>query len=164
MPDQFTKQQRSALMAKIKSRNTKFERNFIDLLKQTVFAPFTLHARTIRGSPDIVFERQKVCVFLDSDFWHGWQYPRWRGRLKNDYWRDKIAKTRKRDARTTAYLKSEGWKVIRVWEHQINANPRKVIEKIEVNLLETRASRLKEQSARNESKRRIPHTKRSPEA
>jgi len=56
---------------------------------------------------------------LDSDFWHGWQYPKWKRKLKNDFWKKKIEGNRARDRRNTAYLRSKGWQVARIWGHQI---------------------------------------------
>jgi DNA mismatch endonuclease (patch repair protein) len=85
---------------------------------------------SIKGNPDIVFKKLKICVFLDSDFWHGWQYPRWKHLLKNDFWRDKIMNNRKRDRRNTIYLRNKGWNVIRFWEHQITRDKNRLINKI----------------------------------
>lgn len=125
-------------MSKIRSKNTNFEIEFIKLLKASTNIKFTKHIRSIRGNPDIVFKKQCVCVFLDSDFWHGWQYPRWKHLLKNGFWRDKINSNRKRDVKTTKYLRSHGWKVLRIWEHQIKNNRERQIDKIKRLLFLTR--------------------------
>lgn len=130
MPDKQTPQSRSAQMSKIRSKNTKLEEEFINLLNVAFSNKFVTHVRTLKGIPDIVFKNQKVCVFLDSDFWHGWQYPRWKHLLKNDFWREKISKNRQRDVRNTRFLKKAGWRVVRLWAHQVNSNPDKCIEKI----------------------------------
>ena len=121
---------RSSLMSKIRSKNTKFEGEFIAVASEKISNSFITHVRALVGTPDIVFEREKVCVFLDSDFWHGWQYPRWKHLLKDDFWREKIHKNRRRDIRNTRLLKRTGWKVIRIWEHQIKLSPEKAINKI----------------------------------
>ena len=117
--DKTTTDKRSSVMSKIRSRGTKFETDFIDELSRMVKEKFETHVKDIRGKPDIVFRGKKVCVFLDSNFWHGWQYPRWKHLLKNDFWRNKIEKNRLRDRNTTQYLRREGWAVIRIWEHSI---------------------------------------------
>lgn len=109
-------------MTKIRSSNTKFEELFIRELKRRTKRKFKRNVAHIKGKPDIVFEKERLCVFLDSDFWHGWQFPRWKESLKNDFWRKKIENTRRRDRKTTAYLRRSGWKVIRIWEHQIKSN------------------------------------------
>lgn len=84
----------------------------------------------LRGKPDIVFQKEKVCIFLDSDFWHGWQYPRWKGILKNDFWKNKIENTRRRDRKTTVNLRKNGWKVLRIWGHQINGRLEETIKRV----------------------------------
>lgn len=120
--DKISKKKRSSLMSKIRSKNTKFEEEFISLLKKSTRQKFRTHVTDIKGKPDIVFDRTKVCVFLDSDFWHGWQYPRWKHLLKDDFWRNKIERNRDRDKEITAFLKRKGWKVVRIWEHEIKTD------------------------------------------
>ena len=126
----LSKAKRSSLMSKIRSKNTKFEEEFIQFASLKISNGFITHVRTLVGTPDMVFERGKVCVFLDSDFWHGWQYPRWKHLLKDDFWRGKIFKNRQRDIRNTRLLKKSGWKVIRIWEHQIKLYPDRAIDRI----------------------------------
>jgi len=120
--DKITPEKRSAVMSKIRSRGTQFEKNFTEELAKRVRVKFETNVTDLRGKPDIVFHKKKICVFLDSNFWHGWQYPRWKHLLKNDFWRVKIEKNRKRDRNTTRFLKREGWKVIRFWEHSIKSD------------------------------------------
>jgi len=128
--DKISKERRSAVMSKIRSRNTKFEEDFIQALKRATKMKFERNVHLIKGKPDIVFKKAKVCVFLDSDFWHGWQYPRWKHLLKNDFWREKIENNRVRDQRTTFFLRKHGWVVIRIWEHAIKNNINLEIHKI----------------------------------
>ena len=120
-------------MSKIRSKDTRFEKEFIATIKKATRKKFKTNVGSIKGKPDIIFEKDKVCVFLDSDFWHGWQYPRWKHLLKNDFWRAKIESNRKRDKKTTAYLRRHGWKVIRIWEHEVKRNQRGAIEKVILN-------------------------------
>ena len=120
--DKITSEKRSAVMSKIRSKGTRFEKDFTAELAKRVKDKFETNVTSLRGKPDIVFRKRNICVFLDSNFWHGWQYPRWKHLLKNDFWRDKIEKNRKRDRDTTRYLKRNGWKVIRVWEHSIKSD------------------------------------------
>jgi len=130
--DKFSKRKRSEIMSKIRSSNTQFEKNFISELKKRTGKKFRINARDLRGKPDIVFQKENVCVFLDSDFWHGWQYPRWKKILKNDFWKKKIENTRVRDKRTTAYLRRKNWKVVRIWGHEVKKDLEKTIEKVQI--------------------------------
>lgn len=135
--DKISKKKRSSLMAKIRSKNTKFEEEFINLLRKSTRKKFKTHVTDIKGKPDIVFNKAKICVFLDSDFWHGWQYPRWKHLLKNDFWRDKIERNRDRDRKTTLFLKRQGWKVFRIWEHQIKVD----VNQLMINILKNTTRR-----------------------
>lgn len=128
--DKITTEKRSSVMSKIRSRGTKFEDDFIRALKSKTRLKFETNVQAIRGKPDIVFQRKRVCVFLDSNFWHGWQYPRWKHLLKNDFWRGKIENNRRRDRNTTEYLRRKGWKVVRIWEHSIKSCSIKQINKV----------------------------------
>jgi DNA mismatch endonuclease (patch repair protein) len=76
----------------------------------------------VRVRPDIVFTARKVAVFVDGCFWHG--HPT-RCRLpvgNRAYWLNKIDGNRKRDSVVTASLKSGGWDVVRIWEHELFRN------------------------------------------
>lgn len=117
--DKLTTESRSLLMSKIKSKGTDFENKFILNLRALTRQKFETNVRGISGTPDVVFRSQKICIFLDSDFWHGWQYPRWKHLLKNDFWTSKIENNRKRDQRNSRRLRREGWTVVRIWEHQL---------------------------------------------
>jgi len=98
--DLLSKESRSRLMSKIRSNGTKFEQDFERILKNVTFKKFKTNVANIKGKPDFLFYKKKLIIFLDSDFWHGWQYPRWKHLLKNDFWKEKIEKNRKRDKKT----------------------------------------------------------------
>jgi len=117
-------------MSRIRSGGTDFENEFIAALKTRLKKKFTTHRKDIYGNPDIVFEKQKVCVFLDSNFWHGWQYPRWKHLLKNNFWRQKIARNRQRDRNVTAFLRRHDWKVMRIWEYEVKCRFGYAMDKI----------------------------------
>lgn len=128
--DKLTISERSQRMSLIRSRSTKFEQDFIAALKRRTRKTFTTNDNNLLGKPDIIFKKYKVCIFLDSNFWHGWQYPRWKHLLKNDFWREKIERNRLRDRRVTQKLRAEGWVVLRFWEHQLKKNQSICMKKI----------------------------------
>ena len=138
--DNLNDKARSKLMSRIRSKNTLFERDFIKTLKKRTTLRFSINVTSIRGKPDIVFRKQEICVFLDSDFWHGWQYPRWKHLLKNKFWRDKIEKNRARDKKTTLCLRRNGWTVLRIWEHLIKINEAEQIHEV-VRVLQAKKDR-----------------------
>lgn len=117
MADNLTKEQRSYCMARVRVRGTALELAMrSELLKRGL--KFRRNVRTLPGKPDVVFPIVKVAVFLDGDFWHGYRFPIWR-RAVAKFWREKIAKNRDRDRRNFAKLRRMGWRVLRIWQHQI---------------------------------------------
>jgi DNA mismatch endonuclease (patch repair protein) len=85
------------------------------------------NVRTLPGKPDVVFSRARVAVFCDGDFWHGRHWKRLQGHLAEGanatYWIAKIARNRERDQEITTQLKAQGWRVLRLWETDILADP-----------------------------------------
>lgn len=121
-------EKRSKLMSRIKGKNTGPERVLFTALEQRgVF--FAKHVKELPGQPDIVIHRAKLAVFLDGDFWHGWRFPLWQHKL-SEKWRKKIAATRERDQRNFRVLRRFGWKVLRIWEHQIERSPEDCVTRI----------------------------------
>ena len=120
MPDHLTPLQRSRAMKRVKLKNGSLEKLVQGELRVRGLR-FRRHVRTLPGRPDIVFTEKKVAVFVDGDFWHGWRLPSWEHKL-SPFWRDKLRTNRARDIRNFRKLRSSGWKVIRLWQHQITAN------------------------------------------
>jgi len=105
-------------MSRIRSSGTAFEqRIFKELRRHGVY--FRPHYRRIIGAPDIALPSQCKAVFLHSDFWHGWQFPRWESNLPSEFWKIKLRKNRARDRRVRRTLRHLGWQVLVVWEHEI---------------------------------------------
>lgn len=90
---------------------------------------FRKNVRHLHGSPDIVFPKAKVAVFVDGDFWHGYQFEEWKDRVPL-FWRDKIAKNRDRDEKADDALQLLGWNVVRIWQHEIESDLDGVVSKI----------------------------------
>ncbi|MBN2384568.1 very short patch repair endonuclease [bacterium] len=137
--DIMSTEKRSKVMSKIEGKNTSPERIIFALLEENKI-PFSKHVETLQGRPDIVFHEEKVAVFIDGDFWHGWRFPLWEHKL-SEKWREKITATRKRDQRNFRRLRKLGWRVVRIWEHEIEHSSAECLEKI-VNTLKARQSAL----------------------
>ncbi|MFA6518893.1 MAG: very short patch repair endonuclease [Candidatus Shapirobacteria bacterium] len=113
--DNLIKEQRSLNMSRIKSSNTKLEQKFFKLLNER-HIDYIDHPNLF-GKPDC--QINNVLIFIDSDFWHGWNFKRWKERLPKEYWRLKIARNINRDHHKFRKLKDEGYVVIRIWEHNL---------------------------------------------
>ena len=138
--DIMSAEKRSALMSRIRGKNTGPERKLFEILKSRNL-DFECHPNDISGRPDIVFREIRVAVFVDGDFWHGWRFPLWEGKL-TEKWRDKIQGNRDRDQRNFRKLRRLGWSVIRIWEHQIEQNLLKCLTRIEKVYQSAQKSRL----------------------
>ncbi|WP_281374178.1 very short patch repair endonuclease [Micromonospora jinlongensis] len=73
---------------------------------------------SLRRTADLVFTRARVAVFLDGCYWHGCPEHFTLSRTNSFFWASKIAANKARDENTTTALRSAGWRVIRVWEHE----------------------------------------------
>ncbi len=120
MADIMSPAKRSALMARVGSANTGPERAIFKELNRLGLR-YRKHVADLPGRPDVVFPRRRLAIFVEGDFWHGWRFPLWRARLP-EFWQVKIEKNRKRDQRNMRKLRQAGWKVLRLWEHQIEAS------------------------------------------
>jgi DNA mismatch endonuclease (patch repair protein) len=89
------------------------------------------HHSGLPGNPDLVFTSARVVVFVDGDFWHGWQLTRWEGKLSTEYWKNKIRGNRERDRRNRRRLRAHGWTVISIWEHEVERDPDRCVNRIE---------------------------------
>jgi len=120
---------RSRMMAAVKSKNTSLEKIVFSALKKRGVR-FRKHYKHLPGTPDVAFPRAKKVIFIDSDFWHGYRYPAWKGRIRSKFWREKIETNRLRDRRNFRKLRRLGWKVMRVWEHSVKRSPAATFQKI----------------------------------
>lgn len=116
-------------MSKIRSKNTKVENiAFRELSKRNIY--FQRHYKKIVGNPDIALPRKRKAVFIDGDFWHGYQFNKLKKRLPKIYWLEKINKNILRDKKNRRQLQQKGWRVLRIWEHELIKTPDKALAKI----------------------------------
>jgi DNA mismatch endonuclease (patch repair protein) len=126
-----TTEERSRIMKKIRSNNTKPE---ITLRKElwSRGVRYRLNVKKLAGTPDIVINKTKVVIFIDGEFWHGYQWEHKKGRIKSnrDFWIPKIERNMERDVEVNRKLTDDGYKVFRFWEHQINKELDRCVESI----------------------------------
>lgn len=115
-------------MSRVKGKDTSLEKVVrAELHKRGL--RFRKHLRSLPGKPDIVFPKSRVAVFIDGDFWHGYRFSLWIHKIP-DFWKIKIGKNRKRDQKNFKKLRKAGWKVIRIWQHEIKRDIGKCVCKI----------------------------------
>jgi DNA mismatch endonuclease (patch repair protein) len=124
-------------MARIRSKGNKStELRFRGLLIRYGLRGWKVQAAEIPGKPDFVFPKQKVAIFVDSCYWHGCRKHVRHPKTKKSYWRAKIFGNIKRDRRVSRLLVSQGWRVLRIWEHDLRIGSR-VIERAKELLRKT---------------------------
>lgn len=128
MTDRLTPEKRSWLMSRVKSKDTSIEKVVRSELFRRGYR-FRKNVSSLPGKPDIVFIRKRVAVFIDGDFWHGYRFREWKER-RPEKWQRKIENNRRRDAKNIWALRKDGWRVIRIWQHEIKDNLSKCIERI----------------------------------
>lgn len=131
-------EKRSALMSRIRGAGTGPERVLGRLLKESGLR-WVSHDRGLPGRPDFVFAKHAVAVFVDGDFWHGWRFPIWRDKL-SEKWEAKIAANIARDKRNQRRLRRLGWRVLRIWEHQLERDPGKCRDRVLDTLRSSRSA------------------------
>ena len=91
------------------------------------------NVKTVFGHPDIAFIGKKVAIFVDSEFWHGYDWEHRKADFKSNqsFWIPKIERNMERDKEVNEKLKSEGWTVIRFWGKDIKKNTEDCVLQIE---------------------------------
>lgn len=126
--DNLTKEQRSRTMSKIRSKWTSQEKKIHNYLKALKIKHKT-HPN-MSGNPDLILTNSKTAVFLHGCFWHKCPKHYKEPKTNITYWLPKIEKNVERDKINSKFLKSEGWRIVRIWEHDLKNNFEKSLERI----------------------------------
>lgn len=154
MPDVFTKQKRSEVMSRIRSRGNKdTELRLVAVFRFHHFTGWRRHvslrfpgeaarteqplARSEKAGqsrqvrPDFVFRHQRLAVFVDGCFWHGCPLHGTKPKQNGRFWAAKIQRNQERDALVTRSLRKAGWRVLRIWEHELTKkNERRLVARL----------------------------------
>lgn len=130
MADNLRPEQRSYAMSRIRSHgNSSTELRLIALMRSAGVTGWRRKYK-LAGKPDFVFPKCRTAVFVDGCFWHGCPKCALGAKSNSEYWKPKIAGNIKRDRTNTSRLRASGWKVVRVWEHDLRDDPAKCLRKI----------------------------------
>jgi DNA mismatch endonuclease (patch repair protein) len=123
-PFETVSPERSALMARVRGKNTKPEM-VVRRIVHGLGYRYRLHVRSLPGSPDLVFPRKRKIIFVHGCFWHRHEgcgrttFPKTRA----DYWSAKFSANVARDAAQATSLRRLGWSVLTIWECEIREVP-----------------------------------------
>jgi DNA mismatch endonuclease (patch repair protein) len=117
--DSLSKAERSKLMGKIRWRGNKAtELAMVAFLRRHMIFGWRRN-QPLTGRPDFVFRSARVAVFVDGCFWHGCAVHYRMPASTRHYWRAKLARNRARDRLVNRTLRAAGWRVLRIWEHEL---------------------------------------------
>lgn len=124
---------KSQMMARVRTKDTAPEM----LVRRALWRAgirYRIGIRIDGVRPDIVFPRQKVCVFVDGCFWHACPMHGTIPASNTSFWREKLYRNAARDQRQSNLLVESGWRVLRFWEHDVNDCLPEVVSKIIADL------------------------------
>lgn len=121
MVDTVSVVRRSEIMSRVRSKDTRPEL-FVRRLIHNAGFRYRLHVSKLPGRPDLVFPGRKKVIFVHGCFWHshvGCQNARI-PKSRADFWMSKLGSNKERDERNINALIGEGWKVLVIWECELN--------------------------------------------
>jgi DNA mismatch endonuclease (patch repair protein) len=167
MADVFSSRKRSQIMSNVRSAgNQATEMAFIRFLRRHHIAGWRRGA-TIFGNPDLVFPAFRLAIFVDGCFWHGCPAHATQPASNRAFWKAKLTRNKQRDRLVGRTLRRSGWRVIRVWQHELSRkNQQRLLHRIKHSIEGSSNPRRERTGApaavwegqrRNASTKRVPH-------
>jgi DNA mismatch endonuclease, patch repair protein len=117
--DTWSPAKRSDVMSRVRSKgNASTELKLLAIFRKFKVSGWRRHQKLF-GAPDFVFRTSRVCVFVDGCFWHGCPRCYRRPKSNQEFWDAKVRGNVLRDRRVNRALRQGGWRVVRVWEHEL---------------------------------------------
>lgn len=129
MADFMTPEQRSRVMARIRSKDTKPELRLRKGLYAAGVRGWRCHYKRAPGRPDVAFVGLRLAVFVDGGFWHGHPDHFTFGK-SGEFWDKKIRRNQERDRENDRDLAAAGWAVVRLWDFEVNAELERCVEQV----------------------------------
>ena len=129
MPDVFDGPKRSEVMSRIRAEgNQSTELALVEMMRRNGIKGWRRH-QPLLGKPDFVFRSARLIVFVDGCLWHycpkHCQIPN----TNKEFWQTKLEANRRRDRLVNKELRKQGWRIIRIWEHEF-ANPERIVRRL----------------------------------
>jgi DNA mismatch endonuclease, patch repair protein len=120
MADVWTREKRSEVMSLVRSRgNKETELVLVRLFRQNKIKGWRRHISLI-GKPDFTFSKHKLAVFVDGCFWHACPKHERKPKSNRMFWHRKLSNNKQRDVFVNKALRALGWRVLRIWEHELS--------------------------------------------
>jgi len=119
-------------MSRIRAKGSEIERIMGSALWASSLRGYRKNKKGVLGTPDFCWKQQKIAVFCDSSFWHGfnWSEEKKKIKVRKDFWYKKIEDNIRRDKVITLRLRQDGWKVFRFWDFEIKKDVSACVAKI----------------------------------
>lgn len=131
MADRISSERRSWNMSRIRGKDTQPEKRLRSILHRAGYR-FRLHSPNLPGRPDIVLPKHHAVIFVHGCYWH--RHPdcpkATMPSTRPEFWKAKFEATVERDRRKAEELESMGWRVITVWECELEKEPEAVIDRV----------------------------------
>jgi DNA mismatch endonuclease, patch repair protein len=122
--------ERSLLMGRVRRSGTAPELTLRAALHQAGYR-YRLNSGTgLPGTPDIVLRRFRLAIFVDGCFWHGCERHGTMPKTNPDFWSAKILRNKQRDRQVDKSLNDLGWRVLRVWEHEVRSDIGRILRRL----------------------------------
>jgi len=130
--DVMTPEQRRKAMKAMRGKDTKIER----ILGKALWARgwrYRKNDKRFPGKPDFTFGKYKIAIFVDGEFFHGynWEENKYRIKANREFWWSKIERNMERDNEVNRKLEDMDWKVMRFWGKEIKKNLDSCLKEIE---------------------------------
>ncbi|HBY68235.1 MAG TPA: very short patch repair endonuclease [Flavobacteriaceae bacterium] len=127
----YTTKKRSKIMSKIRGKNTKPEM----LFRKALWAKgvrYRVDSKYLPGKPDVSIKKYKLAIFIDGEFWHGYNWSEKKETIKSnrDFWIPKIERNMQRDREVNSKLNDMGYTVFRFWEREVKNDLKKCINDV----------------------------------
>jgi len=132
--DRITKEQRSSIMSRIRSKNTNPEIVVRKALWKNKLR-YRLHDKSIPGTPDISIKSKKIVIFIDGCFWHGCPICYVAPKSNTKYWKKKMLYNQKRRKVVKEKLRKDNWTIMEFWECQVTSSLKKIVSTIQKTLV-----------------------------
>lgn len=141
MADIYSRTKRAEIMSLVRGRgNRSTELLVVRLFRKCGISGWRRHVR-LTGRPDFTFKDARVAVFIDGCFWHLCPVHGTIPKDNSEFWEAKLTANRDRDRRVERILRGKGWRVVRIWQHDIRQRPDASVRRVTRALDQWRAAR-----------------------
>mgnify|MGYP001048168530 CR=1 FL=1 len=136
MADIVSRETRSRMMSNIRAVSRLEDRISRQLWQMGL--RFKRNVKDLMGKPDIAIKKYKIAIFVDSCFWHSCPEHRVMPKTNEEFWRKKLEANKARDNEVNQFYLSQGWNVLRIWEHEFREDFEAAVMKIHDYIVENR--------------------------